>query len=76
MNEFYFNKLMWSDMKNFVADCRCRNSDDVHLAIRAYASTVTPEKCNNWIDYIKNYVNLEISFKFLIISTFFLNKLN
>ena len=45
-------------MKNFVADCRCQNNQDANAAIRAYAATVTPEKCNNWIDHLKNYVNM------------------
>ena len=47
---------MWADLKGFVAECRCQNNEDVNAAIRAYATTVTPEKCNNWIDHLKNYV--------------------
>lgn len=51
----YF-KLMWSDMKSFIADYRCQNNEEANAAIRAYSATVTPEKCNNWIDHLKNYV--------------------
>ena len=49
---------MWADLKGFVADCRCQNNEDVNAAIRAYATTVTPEKCNNWIREVNfHYVN-------------------
>ena len=51
---------MWAYLKAFVADCRCQNSEEVHLAIKVYADTVTPTKCNNWIDHINNYVSLKI----------------
>ena len=49
---------MWADLKGFVADCRCQNNDDVNATIRAYALTVTHEKCNNWINHMKNYVKI------------------
>ena len=57
-------ELMWADMKNFIAECRCQNDDDVNAAISAYASTVTPEKCTNWINHMKHYVST-VSMKYL-----------
>ena len=47
---------MWSDLKNFMADCRCQNNDEANASIRNYAETVTPEKCSNWISNLRNYV--------------------
>jgi len=56
---------MWSDLKQFVAACRCHDLDGVKAAIRNYATTVTPEKCNGWIDHVKNTVKLyKISFPY------------
>ena len=49
---------MWSDLKKFMADCRCQNNDEANASIRNYAETVTPEKCSNWISHLRNYVNL------------------
>jgi hypothetical protein len=45
---------LWADLKEFIANCRCQNDDQVLHAIGRFGELLTPEKCNNWIDHFVN----------------------
>jgi transposase len=42
-------KMVWADMKKYIASQMCESIEQVSLAISEYLASLTPEKCRKYI---------------------------
>ncbi len=54
-------EMVWADMKAFVASRFCRNLDEVKDSIFDYKKTLTPEKCERFINHLKKVIPVVIA---------------
>jgi hypothetical protein len=45
--------MVWADMKKYIDSKMCESLDDLKTAIAEYVAHLTPEKCRNFIDHLK-----------------------
>ena len=62
--------MLWAEMKNFVRQKFCKSPEEVAKAIHEFRDTLTPEKCQNYINKIHE-VNIFI--KFVVVFNFLKN---
>lgn len=52
--------MLWNELKEFVMSKYCKTEQDLANAIDEFEKTLTPEKCQSYIDRLKKvklYVN-------------------
>ena len=49
--------MVWSEMKNYIRDKFCKTQEEVAEAVEEFRKTMTPEKCQKYINKI-NEVNI------------------
>ena len=57
--------MVWNELKNFVREKFCKTPQEVANAIEEFRTTLTPEKCQNYINKIHEVL------KTLLIRPFF-----
>ena len=50
--------MVWNEMKNFVKRKFCKTPEEVANAIEEFRLSLTPEKCQNYINRIHNVIKL------------------
>ena len=46
-------ELLWTDLKRYFRARKCRNLDELRVALRAYWRSLTPEKCAVFIGSLR-----------------------
>ena len=50
--------MVWNEMKNFVKSKLCKTSEEVANAIEEFRLSLTPEKCQKYINRIHKVIKI------------------
>ncbi len=58
--------MVWADLKRHIAKKFCQTEDEATEAVNEFRQTLTPEKCQNYINNLKKVVLLTIKIILII----------
>jgi hypothetical protein len=53
--------MLWAEMKNFVREKFCKTPEEVAMAIHEFRDSLTPEKCQRYINKINEVTSFFIN---------------